>query len=208
MNLIENHSKREAMIQYLSGLATADSDADVDALLKIYNPLDDRAEMGKVFQDTLGYNPITHYDITDINSILDKVINDVESDKVAKKLGSKKDEIILRARAIYEENREKNMKAALQQAISEYIEDMEQVNSILEYDAPARPKVSDDEDDDEGYSAVASEDDEEDEEEGLKIDTDDDIDLDDPDIPELKFPGDEDDIKFDEESDEDDSYDD
>ena len=63
---IKETKNRTEMLKYLADTATANSEADVEEFLKIFNPAPSRKEMGEIFEANLGFDPITHYDIQDV----------------------------------------------------------------------------------------------------------------------------------------------
>lgn len=79
--------------EYLMRIVTADSEDDVDYLLKLMQPSDDRDEMGKVYDTTLGYNPINYFDEQYLKKAYDKIVN-CAPDSLKIKLQKRKDEII------------------------------------------------------------------------------------------------------------------
>lgn len=52
----------ERLLGYINNTVTAASEDDVDQLLLLMSPKDDKEEMGELYSNVLGYNPITHYD--------------------------------------------------------------------------------------------------------------------------------------------------
>ena len=71
-------------------ICNASGEEGYDNLFKIMEPTDERDEMGPIYEEALGYNPITYYDVKDI----EKLIDDVESDTVREMINEHKDEII------------------------------------------------------------------------------------------------------------------
>jgi hypothetical protein len=126
MQLIKESKTRTQILEYLTATATADCEADVDALLQTFNPVEDRAEMGQVFQKALGYNPITYYDINDVLKAIDQLAEKSEltvaSGHVMK---DNKEAIVQRALEIYDESREFNLKQSLAKALDEFLDDEE-----------------------------------------------------------------------------------
>lgn len=78
---------------YLMRTVTAESEDDVDYLLKLMHPSDDRFEMGEVYNNTLGYNPINYFDEQYLKKVYDRVVQNAPESLVFK-LQKRKDEII------------------------------------------------------------------------------------------------------------------
>lgn len=55
-------NKSGKLLDYINATASASSEDDVDVLLQIMNPTSDREEMGIVYQEALGYNPVDYFD--------------------------------------------------------------------------------------------------------------------------------------------------
>ena len=113
-------AKREAMMAYLTATATADSEGDVDSLLKLFNPVESREDMGEIFEDTLGYNPITHYDIKDVIKVVDDAIDHVSSAGV-KTIVANKTKIVDKAMEIYEARRMEHIQEAVATAMVDFL---------------------------------------------------------------------------------------
>lgn len=209
MNFIEKTTNREAMLKYLTESATADCEADVERFLDVFNPTADRAEMGHIFYEHLGYNPITYYDFQDVLKVLDGLLEKVGKKK-ASVIQENKDAIVVRAQAIYEENRDENIRVALDMAIQEFIPDWNV--RPPKYNHDTRPVVSDEEEDSDADDLAADlpdddegEDDGDDDDSLSLSDEDEDFnDLESPKIPGLDELGadDEDEgLKFDDDED-------
>lgn len=78
---------------YLMRTVTAESERDVDYLLKLMNPSDDRTEMGEVYDKTLGYNPINYFDEQYLKKAYDKILESAP-DSLKWKLQNRKEDII------------------------------------------------------------------------------------------------------------------
>lgn len=61
--------KSEALLAYINATVSSTSEEGLDPLLKLMNPSSDRLEMGDVYDDVLGYNPITYFDKEEIRSL-------------------------------------------------------------------------------------------------------------------------------------------
>lgn len=54
------------------------SESELDEVIQsLMNPSDDRDEMGEVFMETLGYNPVTHFDYSDTSRMLRELIKSI-----------------------------------------------------------------------------------------------------------------------------------
>lgn len=117
---MKNTTKREKLMAYLTATATADSEEDVEKLLGLFNPVEDRSEMGDIFEETLGYNPITHYDMADIVNAVDSAIEHVSA-KSLDLIKGNQDAIAKRALEIYEQHRDLHIKEAVSEALAEFL---------------------------------------------------------------------------------------
>jgi len=61
---------------YLQAATCANTEDDVDELLKMMSPTEDREEMGELYEFNLGYNPITHFDEQELNVLLNEMIEE------------------------------------------------------------------------------------------------------------------------------------
>ena len=157
---------REEMLKFLGNAATADSEADLDPVLNLFNPVDDRKEMGEKFEETLGYNPITHYDFRDVVAAVDSVSIQV-SDEGRMVIENQLDDIAKRAMAILEEGREAHIKAAVAKALSEFLGkvDADAAELFLFDGRPSVAKKATKESDDDSTDDYPELDDEDDEKE-------------------------------------------
>ena len=71
-------------------ICNANGEEGLETLFRIMEPEDDRDEMGTVFEDTIGYNPITYYDEKDI----DALIEDVTEESIREMIKERHDEIV------------------------------------------------------------------------------------------------------------------
>jgi hypothetical protein len=62
--------KHGTLLNYIEATASASSEEDVNKLLQLMSPTNDREEMGTMYEESLGYNPITHFDKEDIRGML------------------------------------------------------------------------------------------------------------------------------------------
>lgn len=118
---IKETKNRTEMLKYLADTATANSEADVEEFLKIFNPAPSRKEMGEIFEANLGFDPITHYDIQDVIKAVDEVMDHVSRDGM-EILVSKKDEIVERTMAVVESRRDDFLKDCLLIALGDYLD--------------------------------------------------------------------------------------
>ncbi len=188
---IKETKNRTEMLKYLSDTATASCEADVEEFLKIFNPAPTRKEMGDIFEENLGFNPITHYDIQDVIKAVDEVLDHVSRDGV-ELVTKHKDEIVEKAMAVVETRRDDFLKDCLLIALGDYLDaDDIQVASTVLTGSTSRLEdlfpVEDEDDDDDDITHEMGE---------LENDsTLDPIDLggDENDSPEFEFDSDEDD---------------
>ena len=71
-------------------ICNANGEEGLDSLMQLMEPKDEREEMSSLYEETLGYDPITYYDIKDI----EKMIDDVSSESIRNMINDHKDEII------------------------------------------------------------------------------------------------------------------
>lgn len=69
----------KTMQEYITKTVTANSEEDYDYLLLLMSPTDDRDEMGVVYQNTLGYDPITYFDERFLNKSFDELLLEAPS---------------------------------------------------------------------------------------------------------------------------------
>lgn len=87
------------MIGFINAIRNTQCEEDVEMLLCLSTPLADKVEMGNLYDEILGYNPITYYDekvirdiatevesktgvkLEDIDSIVLDILNEVENAK-------------------------------------------------------------------------------------------------------------------------------
>lgn len=185
----EKKANRSAYMAFLSSSATADCEADLDGLLQLFNPVESRNRMGEIFSDTLGYNPITHYDMQDILTAIDDALQYMSESGKAK-VADGRETIAKHAQRVYEDNRLRNINEAVVSALSAVLS-ADDTNSVsIGLTGAAIPILeTDDDDDDEVLSAADSDDDDE-----LSIDDfDGDLSVGDGDDEDLTFSEEEDD---------------
>lgn len=129
---IKETKNRTEMLKYLSDTATASCEADVEEFLKIFNPAPTRKEMGDIFEENLGFNPITHYDIQDVIKAVDEVLDHVSRDGV-ELVTKHKDEIVEKAMAVVETRRDDFLKDCLLIALGDYLDadDIQVASTVL-----------------------------------------------------------------------------
>lgn len=129
---IKETKNRTEMLKYLSDTATASCEADVEEFLKIFNPAPTRKEMGDIFEENLGFNPITHYDIQDVIKAVDEVLDHVSRDGV-ELVTKHKDEIVEKAMAVVETRRDDFLKDCLLIALGDYLDadDIQIASTVL-----------------------------------------------------------------------------
>lgn len=190
---INETKNRQAMLAYLADTATANCEADVDAFLQVFTPADTRNEMSQIFQDNLGYDPISLYDMKDIITIVEKALDKV-SEKTAQKVEKQMDQLVQEAYAAFDDARTSNLKAAISSVIDHYVnneEDLYQIHQYLDGDEVKKPVAIDDEPDE---LVITDLEEDEDDEATLEVDEDDNnpLDaLDGPAIPTLDIDADE-----------------
>lgn len=154
-----SENNRKAMLEYLSSTATANCEADVESFLKIFNPAPTRTEMGEIFKENLGYNPITHYDMQDVLAAFDEVVNsnEISSDGISI-IVKKKDEIVEKAMAIFETRRDGYLRECLALAMADYLgnDDSDAVSMYLVGDKSATNIVDIDDDDGDGDDEIGA----------------------------------------------------
>lgn len=80
-------------LEYINRLANASSDEDVDFLIQLMQPTDNQEEMGHVYMDTLGYNPIEYFDRRKLETAYSTIM-DVAPDSLKSDLNTVKPGII------------------------------------------------------------------------------------------------------------------
>lgn len=148
-------AKREELMAYLTATATADSEGDVDSLLKLFNPVESRETMGEIFEDTLGYNPITHYDIKDVIKVIDDAIDHVSSAGV-KTIVANKTKIVDKAMEIYNARRMEHIQEAVATAMVDFLntDDSAAASFYLTGRVITLDPLADDDEDDEDDSVA------------------------------------------------------
>ena len=160
MELIKSTKSREEMLKFLGDTATASSEVDVENFLKIFHPTDDRDQMGKIYEEQLGYNPVAHFDIQDIIKAVDDVLDGARiSSDASKIIVAKKDAIVDRAYAIFDSEREMQLRKCLAKAFSYFLDKSDAMAAAFyltgEYVQRDDPFEEDDEDEEDGDDLTA-----------------------------------------------------
>lgn len=71
----ENFSKSCKALIYMNKTVHANSEDDLDWLLDLMKPVDDRAKMGQVYQDVIGYNPLDYFDEKELRKQYKELLN-------------------------------------------------------------------------------------------------------------------------------------
>lgn len=120
---IENTKGRSEILSFITAAATAVTESDavkgaVASLEALMNPVDSREEMGTVFQENLGWNPIRDYDVMDIDAIVNDVLKS-GNEIISRLVSTSREKLVDRAMAIYESSREEHMQLCLVKAANE-----------------------------------------------------------------------------------------
>lgn len=83
----------KSMQEYITKMTTASSEEDLDYLLLLMAPSDDRDEMGEVYQNTLGYDPINYFDEKYITKSFEDIMENAPI-SIKESLLAEKDKII------------------------------------------------------------------------------------------------------------------
>lgn len=89
----ENIPSTNVLLKYINATVTADSEADEALLLEMLRPTEDRVEMGKIYQNVLGYNPIEYFDEKYLERKYDEIL-ETAPESLKGELQEKKDNII------------------------------------------------------------------------------------------------------------------
>lgn len=159
-------------LQQLIDTISANSEEDVTKLLQMMNPTS-AEEMGPIYIDVLGYNPIKYFDEKIIERQIDKLIP-YAPNKAGQILVNKKKEIIKTTLDLYDQTKETWIQGSLLAAIRDFISEEEWDDEELDEafdDMDDALYDSDEEDDESEYTEEDS--DEEDELFGLNDDEED-----------------------------------
>lgn len=106
-------------LQQFIDTVTASSEADVTELLKVMNPTTEE-EMGPVYQQVIGYNPITYFDEKIVNEQIDKVLP-YAPNKAGQILVNKRSEIVELAMKNYKMTKPTFLQSCLELAIRDFV---------------------------------------------------------------------------------------
>lgn len=124
----------------LLNIVTANSEENIDDFLELLKP-DNKSteEMGSIYEETIGYDPITYFDKVSLNNMID-IIKDLPEtpEAVVEALDDSRTEIIESAFNIFNENK---IDTFLPAALEEAIEEITGVSIDIEFN------VSDEDDD-------------------------------------------------------------
>ena len=147
---IKNTKTRKEIMSFLTTTATADSEQSVqENLLKLFNPASTREDMGKIYNDVLGYNPINHFDREELRDLLDMALNAIadEHPDTADEIGKHRGVIVDRALESFEADRTETFRTILAREAQSYAGDV----SVFHYfgvDEPDYAAIEEDDDDD------------------------------------------------------------
>lgn len=146
---VKNTKSRKEIMEFLTATATADSEKHVqENLLKLFNPAESREDMGKVYNDVLGYNPINHFDREELKELLDMALNAMadEHPSAAENVAKHRGVIVDRALEAFENDRTDTFRTILAREAQPYAEDVS-VYSYFGVDTPDYAVVDDDDED-------------------------------------------------------------
>lgn len=146
---IKNTKSRKEIMEFLTATATADSEQHVQGnLLKLFNPAESREDMGKIYNDVLGYNPINHFDREELKELLDMALNAMadEHPNAAENIGKHRGLIVDRALESFESDRTDTFRTLLAREAQQYADDVS-VYSYFGVDSPDYATINDDDDD-------------------------------------------------------------
>lgn len=174
---------RSEILKILGEVATANTEADLESFLSVFNPVNNRKKMGEIYKENLGYDPITYFDMSDILKLIDKAMACMSS-KTAEAVKTNEELIVNETLKILNKDHASRLKSALAHVISPYLfttDEKTKVGELLIGESLETDR-DDDGDDDDDLSRVEIDDD------------DDSFDLSDPDIPTLDMGIDDEDL--------------
>lgn len=80
-------------LEYYNRTVHADSEEDLDFLMVLLNPVERRDEMGDIYSDILGYNPLNYYDEKFLGNAY-TAIAEIAPEAIKDELNYKRDDII------------------------------------------------------------------------------------------------------------------
>jgi len=143
----KNFMKKQSILDYVAATATCNSEEDLETLLKVLNPTDDREVMSEVYTAALGYNPITFFDENDLRKIY-KCIIDSAPDEVKDQIGDREDDIIDDAMLLIDESREDTFIHVISNIIKDITGWSNLDESEIHDDNKKEISIEDDDDDD------------------------------------------------------------
>jgi len=108
------------LLKYLNATRGASSEEDYSDLYAVLEPTSSAEEMGEVYENVLGYNPVTYFDVTFIS---DAIMKGCEAlpEKYAAKLIDKKDEIISLTMEGFTDDKRTLLTTTLLDIVDEYL---------------------------------------------------------------------------------------
>ena len=102
----------KSLLEYITLSATANSEEDQAFLMTLLSPSSDRTEMGMIYNNLLGYNPVSYFDEQDLSRIYDGILDSEKFKKASVKVkeflanDKNKNTIIERTLSLLEDDRE------------------------------------------------------------------------------------------------------
>lgn len=116
-------TRRDKYLEFLKKAATADEGSDLDDLFAVFEPEGkSRAQMGEVYNEALGYNPITHFDVEELSGVMSTILENADPAFITA-IKPKRKSIIDRAMEIFEVERTETLKRCLAKAGKELLSD-------------------------------------------------------------------------------------
>lgn len=100
------------------------TDTSEEKVLKLLEPVNDRKEMGEIYKETLGYDPIIYFDEKDIRQKLVDIVNGMSA-TARSKVQNHYDEIVEATLIGLDETRMENIESVLNAAIRNIVDDDE-----------------------------------------------------------------------------------
>lgn len=110
-----------ATLQNLLDIVTANSEDVIDNFLDLMRPDDfTREEMGVIYEDTVGYDPISYYDKKDMRDYADQIAeNPTTPQEVVDYIKESRDELVEEAYSLLDLSRENNIQACVESVIND-----------------------------------------------------------------------------------------
>lgn len=106
----------KTLLDYISNSSTANSEEDMSYLLTLMQPTDNRIEMGQVYTNLLGYDPITYFDEKYVHKAYETILMRAPGN-VKRLLTEKKEELITETMTRFESTREEYLLNLLMKVI-------------------------------------------------------------------------------------------